>query len=74
MQGVRILVWFVQYPHSESPKVSNLVFQLYSKLYYACDYKFPWLMKVHSLLYSLGLSFFFLFGLIKFIPSKNLSV
>ena len=43
--------------HSESPKVSNLMFQLCSKLYYASDYKLPWLMKVHSLLDSLGLSY-----------------
>ena len=41
--------------HSESPKISNLMF-LYVQLYYACDYKLPWLMKVHSLLDSLGLS------------------
>ena len=41
--------------HSESPKISNLVFQLCSKLYYASDYKLPWLMKVHSFLDSLGL-------------------
>ena len=34
--------------HSESPKISNLMFQLCSKLYYASDYKLPWLMKVHS--------------------------
>ena len=43
--------------HSESPKISNLMFLLCSKLYYASDYKLPWLMKVHSLLYSLGLSY-----------------
>ena len=43
--------------HSESPKISNLMFQLCSKLYYACDYKLPWLMKVHLLLDSLGLSY-----------------
>ncbi len=43
--------------HSESPKISNLMFQLCSKLYYASDYKLPWLMKVHSLLDSLGLSY-----------------
>ena len=36
--------------HSESPKISNLMFQLCSKLYYASDYKLPWFMKVHSLL------------------------
>ena len=41
--------------HSKSPKVCNLMFQLCSKLYYACEYKLPWLMKVHSLLDSLGL-------------------
>ena len=41
--------------HSESPKISNLMFQLCSKLYYASDYKLPWLMKVHSLLDSLYL-------------------
>ena len=41
--------------HSESPKISSLMFQLCSKLYYASDYKLPWLMKVHSLLDSLGL-------------------
>ena len=28
-----------------------------SKLYYACDFKLPWLMKVHLLLDSLGLSY-----------------
>ena len=39
--------------HSESPKISNLMFQLCSKMYY----KLPWLMKVHSLLDSLGLSY-----------------
>ena len=33
------------------------MFQLCSKLYYASDYKLPWLMKVHSLLDSLGLSY-----------------
>ena len=27
--------------HSESPKISNLMFQLCSKLYYASDYKLP---------------------------------
>ena len=43
--------------HSESPKISNLMFQLCSKLYYASEYKLPWLMKVHSLLDSLGLSY-----------------
>ena len=43
--------------HSESPKISNLMFQLCSKLHYASDYKLPWLMKVHSLLDSLGLSY-----------------
>ena len=43
--------------HSESPKISNLMFQLCSKLYYLCDYKLLWLMKVHSLLDSLGLSY-----------------
>ena len=42
--------------HSESPKISNLMFQLCSK-FKACDYKLPWLMKVHSLLDSLGLSY-----------------
>ena len=36
--------------YSESPKISNLMFQLCSKLYYACDYNLSWLMKVHSLL------------------------
>jgi hypothetical protein len=41
----------------ESPKISNLMFQLCSKLYYACEYKLPWLKKVHSLLDSLGLSY-----------------
>ena len=46
--------------HSESPKVSNLMFQLCSKLYYAGDYKLPWLTKVHSLLDSLGLSYNYL--------------
>ena len=40
---------------SELPKISNLMFQLCSELYYACDHKLPWLMKVHSLLDSLGL-------------------
>ena len=43
--------------HSESPKISHLMFQLCSKLYYACDYKLPWLMKVHLLSDSLGLSY-----------------
>ena len=43
--------------HSESPKISNLIFQLCSKLYYACDYYTPWLMKVHSLLDNFGLSY-----------------
>ena len=43
--------------HSESPKFPDLMFQLCSKLYCASDYKFPWLMKVHSLLDSLGLSY-----------------
>ena len=43
--------------HSESPKISNLMFQLCSKLYYASDYKLLWLVKVHSLLDSLGLSY-----------------
>ena len=43
--------------HSESPKISNLMFQLCLKLYNACDYKLPWLIKVHSLLDSLGLSY-----------------
>ena len=43
--------------HSESPKISNRKFQLCSKMYYACKYKLPWLMKVYSLLDSLGLSY-----------------
>ena len=43
--------------HSKSPKISHLMFQPCSKLHYACDYKLPWLMKVHSLLGSLGLSY-----------------
>ena len=43
--------------HSESPMIFNLMFQLCSKLYYVCDYKLLWLMKVHSLLDSLGLSY-----------------
>ena len=43
--------------HSESLKISKLMFQLCSKLYYACDDKLPWLMKVHLLLDSLGLSY-----------------
>ena len=43
--------------HSESPKISNLMLQLCSDLYYACAYKLPWLMKVHSLLASLALSY-----------------
>ena len=42
--------------NSESPKISNLMFQQCSKLYYACEYKLPWLMEVHMLLGSLGLS------------------
>ena len=57
--------------HSESPKISNLMFQLCSKLYYASDYKLPWLMKVHSLLDSLGLSYIWS---TKSIPSKALNV
>ena len=40
-----------------SPKISNLMFQLCSKLYYANDYKLPWLIKVHSLLDSSGSSY-----------------
>ena len=43
--------------HSESPKISKLMFWLCSKLCYACDYKLPWLVKVHSLLDNLGLSY-----------------
>ena len=43
--------------HIESPKISNLMFQLCSELYYACDYKLTWLVKVHSLLDSLGFSY-----------------
>ena len=42
---------------SESPKISNLIFQLCSKLFNASDFKLPWLMKVQSLLDSLGLSY-----------------
>ena len=42
---------------SESPKISNLIFQLCSKLYYASDFKLPWLMKVQSLLDRVGLSY-----------------
>ena len=42
--------------NSESPKISNLMFQQCSKLYYACEYKLPWLMEVHMLLGSLGLA------------------
>ena len=42
---------------STLPKISNLMVQLCSKLYYASDYKLSWLMKVHSLLDSLGLSY-----------------
>ena len=57
MQDVRILDGLCSTSHSESPKISNLMFQLCSKLYYACDYKHPRLMKVHSLLDSLGLSY-----------------
>ena len=52
-----IEIGFCSTSHSKSPKISNLTFQLCSKLYYACDYKLPWLMKVHSLLGSLGLSY-----------------
>ena len=48
---------FCNTSHSESPKISNLMLQLCSKLYYACDYKPPWLMEVHSLLDSVGLSY-----------------
>ena len=33
------------------------MFQLCSELYYAWGYKLPWLMKVHSLLDSLELSY-----------------
>ena len=43
--------------HTESPKISNLMFQLCSKLYYANDYILLWLIKVHSLLDSLELSY-----------------
>ena len=43
--------------HSESRKISNLMFQLCSDLYYACDYKLLWLTKVHSLLAGLALSY-----------------
>ena len=42
--------------HSESHKICDLMFQLCSKSYYACDYELPWLTKVHSLLNSLGLT------------------
>ena len=42
---------------AEASCLFNLMFQLCSKLYYASDYKFPWLMKVHSLLDSLVLSY-----------------
>ena len=50
----------------ESHMISNLMFQLCSRLYYACEYKFPWLREVHSLLDSI-------FGPTKFIISKVLS-
>ena len=46
--------------HSGSPKISNLMFQLCSKLYYACEYKLLWLREMHSLLDSLGLSYNYL--------------
>ena len=43
--------------NSESPEISNLMFQQCSKQFYACEYiKLPWLMEVHMLLDSLGLS------------------
>ena len=34
--------------HSESPMISNPMFQLCSKLYYECDYKLSWLMRVYG--------------------------
>ena len=35
--------------NSESPKIyKNLTFQQCSKLYYACEYKLPWLKEVLS--------------------------
>ena len=43
--------------HSESPKIFDLMFQLCSELYYARDYKLPRLMKMHSLLDRLRLSY-----------------
>ena len=43
--------------NSESPKISNLMFQLCSKLYCACECILLWLMEVHSLLDSSGLSY-----------------
>ena len=43
--------------NSESPKIFKPIFQLCSNLYYACEYELLWLMEVHSLLDSLGLSY-----------------
>ena len=40
----------------ELPMISNLMFQLCSRLYYACEYKLLWLREVHSLL---GVSLYF---------------
>ena len=37
-------------PNSESPKTANLIFQLCSNLYYACENKLLWPKEVHSLL------------------------
>ena len=43
--------------NSKSPKISNLMFQLCSKLHCACQCILLWLMEMHSLLDSLGLSY-----------------
>ena len=46
---------------TESPKFhKNLMFQPCSKLFYAGEYKLPWLMEVLSLQDSLGLSYDYL--------------
>ena len=57
MQDVGIWVLFVTTSNTESLKICNLMLQWCWELYYACEYKLPWVTELHSLLGSSGLSY-----------------
>ena len=60
MQDVGFWYGLCNTSNSESPKISKPIFQLCSNLSYAYVYELLWLMEVHSLLDSLGISIFFI--------------